>query len=132
MEVLLSMFEKQPTFQEVLRDMTILPTERTLFEQNLLRADSYDGSRPLALPKLNLQYLSVGDFLWRAFVLCRCESFYGIRKDMEAAIQRLKPQSRRPGETSFGGSSRMALPITKPTYVTRFSSSPLIHQTCRY
>ncbi|KAL8371460.1 hypothetical protein RB595_001315 [Gaeumannomyces hyphopodioides] len=117
MEVLLSMFEKRPTFQETLRDMPVLPTERTLFEQSLQRADSYDGVRPLALPKLNLQYLSVGDFLWRAYVLYRCEAFYGIRKDIETALQRLKPQSRRPGETSFGGSSRMALPITKPSII---------------
>lgn len=123
MEVLLSMFEKRPTFQETLRDMPVLPTERTLFEQSLQRADSYDGARPLALPKLNLQYLSVGDFLWRAYVLYRCEAFYGIRKDIEAALQRLKPQSRRPGETSFGGSSRMALPVTKPSYAEYRPSS---------
>ncbi|KAI1417713.1 P-loop containing nucleoside triphosphate hydrolase protein [Hypoxylon sp. FL1857] len=114
-EVLLSTFEKRKTFQEVARDMSILPTEDSLFDQGLLRTDDYDGSKPLALPKLRLQYLSVGDFLWRALVLYRCEAFYGIRKDIGDALRRLRPESRRPGETTFAGFSRMALPISRPS-----------------
>lgn len=114
-EVLLSTYEKRKTFQEVVRDTSILPTEATLFDQGLLRTDNYDGSTPLALPKLKLQHLSVGDFLWRALVLYRCESFYGIRKDISDALRRLKPESRRPGETTFTGFSRMALSISRPS-----------------
>ncbi|KAL2020353.1 hypothetical protein VTK56DRAFT_8482 [Thermocarpiscus australiensis] len=115
MEVLLSTFERRKTFQEAARNLSILPTEETLFDIGLRRADNYDGSRPLALPKLNLQYLSVGDFLWRSMVLYRCESFYAIRQDIEDVLARLKPESRRPGVTTFSGFSRMALPIGKPT-----------------
>ncbi|KAI0393656.1 hypothetical protein F5Y17DRAFT_299139 [Xylariaceae sp. FL0594] len=115
MEVLLSTFEKRKTFQEVARDLNILPTEESLFDQSLLRTDHYDGSRPLALPKLRLQYISVGDFLWRSLVLYRCESFYGIRKDISDVIRRLKPELRRSGETGFLGSSRMACPISRPS-----------------
>ncbi|KXX79826.1 Intron-binding protein aquarius [Madurella mycetomatis] len=115
MEVLLSTFERRKTFQEAARDLSVLPTEETLFEIGLRRTDHYDGSRPLALPKLNLQYLSVGDFLWRAMVLYRCESFYAIRQDIEDALARLKPESKRAGQTTFSGFTRMALPIAKPT-----------------
>ncbi|KAJ8120648.1 hypothetical protein ONZ43_g2696 [Nemania bipapillata] len=115
MEVLLSTFEKRKTFQETARDLSVLPTEESLFDQSLLRTDNYDGSRPLALPKLKLQYLSVGDFLWRALVLYRCESFYGIRKDISDVLRRLKPEVRQPGETRFTGSSKMALPISRPS-----------------
>ncbi|KAI1771286.1 P-loop containing nucleoside triphosphate hydrolase protein [Hypoxylon cercidicola] len=115
MEVLLSTYEKRKTFQEVTQDTSILPTEDSLFDQGLLRTDNYDGSKPLALPKLKLQYLSVGDFLWRALVLYRCESFYGIRKDIGDALKRLRPESKRPGETTFTGFSRMALPISRPS-----------------
>lgn len=115
MEVLLSTFERRKTFQEAARDLSVLPTEETLFEVGLRRTDHYDGSRPLALPKLNLQYLSVGDFLWRAMVLYRCESFYAIRQDIEDALARLKPESKRAGQTTFSGFTRMALPIAKPT-----------------
>lgn len=113
-EVLLSGHEKRKTFQETARDLSILPTELTLFEPTLLRNDNYNGSQPLALPKLNLQYLTVGDFLWRSFILHRCESFYAIRKDVEDTIKRLRPVAGRSGQTNFEGFSRMALPITKP------------------
>ncbi|KAI0166061.1 hypothetical protein GGR57DRAFT_4270 [Xylariaceae sp. FL1272] len=115
MEMLLFTFEKRKTFQETARDMSILPTEQSLFDQSLARTDDYDGSHPLALPKLKLQYLSVGDFLWRALVLYRCESFYGIRKDISDAVRRLKPEVRRSGETGFAGSTKMALPISRPS-----------------
>jgi intron-binding protein aquarius len=114
-EFLLTTFERKKTFQEVAQRISLVPSEDTLFDDNFQRADSYDGSHPLALPKLNLQYLSVGDFLWRALVLYRCESFYGIRKDIEAALRRLRPESKRPGETTFAGFSKMAMPIAKPT-----------------
>ncbi|KAL6790231.1 P-loop containing nucleoside triphosphate hydrolase protein [Trichoderma sp. SZMC 28013] len=114
-EFLLTTFERKKTFQETAQRISIVPTEDALFDDNFQRADSYDGSHPLALPKLNLQYLSVGDFVWRALVLYRCESFYGIRKDIEAALRRLRPEVRRPGETHFAGFSKMAMPIAKPT-----------------
>ncbi|KAI6714255.1 intron-binding protein aquarius [Diplocarpon mali] len=114
-EVLLSEHEKRKTFQETALDLSILPTEATLFESALLRNDDYNGSQPLAIPKLNLQYLTVGDFLWRSFVLHRSESFYEIRKHLEEVITRLRPVTNRNGQTNFEGFSRMALPITKPT-----------------
>ncbi|CZR59201.1 related to NAM7-nonsense-mediated mRNA decay protein [Phialocephala subalpina] len=114
-EVLLSGHEKRKTFQETARDLSILPTELTLFEPTLLRNDSYNGSEPLAIPKLNLQYLTVGDFLWRSFILHRCESFYEIRNHVEDVIKRLRPSTNRAGKTNFDGYSRMALPISKPS-----------------
>jgi intron-binding protein aquarius len=111
-EVLLSTHEKRKTFQEAARDLSILPTEVTLFESALLRNDNYDGSQPLAIPKLNLQYLTVGDFLWRSFILHRCESFYEIRRDVEDTLKRMRPVTGRTGQTAFDGTSKMALPIT--------------------
>lgn len=113
-EVVVSMFEKRKTFQETARELSILPTESALFEPSLLRNETYNGSQPLALPKLNLQYLTVGDFLWRSFVLHRCESFFEIRKDIEDTLKRLRPKVGRVGETRFEGFSKMALPISKP------------------
>ncbi|PFH61122.1 hypothetical protein XA68_18186 [Ophiocordyceps unilateralis] len=115
MEILISKFERRKTFQEMAQAMTLMPTEKTLFDGIFKRAEEYDGSRPLALPKLNLQYLSAGDFLWRALVLYRCESFYGIRKDIEIALRRLRPEWEQSGKTHFAGFSKMALPISKPT-----------------
>ncbi|KIH90172.1 intron-binding protein aquarius [Sporothrix brasiliensis 5110] len=112
-EALLGTFEKRPTFQDEARNLSILPTEQTLFDTGLTRSDSYDGSRPLALPKLNLQYLSVGDFLWRSLVLYRCESFYSIRQDIEAALLRVESLPGNAGETRFTRIGKMVMPIQK-------------------
>ena len=115
MEVMLSAHEKRKTFQETVRDLSIQPTETELYEPSLLRNETYNGSRSLAIPKLNLQYLSVGDFLWRSFILYRCEQFFEIRKYLEDTIKRLHPKgTNSTGGVHFNGFSRMALPITKP------------------
>lgn len=115
LEILLSAHERRKTFREVMRDLSILPTEATLYEPTLLRNEHYNGSRSLAIPKLNLQYLSVGDFLWRSFVLYRCESFFEIRKEMEETVKRLQPrETQHPSKVHFDGFSRMAIPISKP------------------
>lgn len=111
-ELILSAHEKQPSFRDSVRDLTIMPTEKTLYESTFLRSDNYNGSRPLAIPKLNLQYLTMGDFLWRAFILYRCESFYGIRKHVEDTVKRVKARSSG-SDVQFDGFSRMALPIPK-------------------
>lgn len=128
MEFLIGMYERKRNFQDLTQDMSLVPTEQALYESGIGRADEYDGSRPLALPKLNLQYLSVGDFLWRALTLHRCESFYAIRKDIEAVLRRLRPELRQSGETVFGGFSKMALQISKPTYVSSTTKKLGIHR----
>ncbi|KAH6654447.1 hypothetical protein BKA67DRAFT_535769 [Truncatella angustata] len=112
-EALCTTFERVKTFQDTLPN--ILPTEQELLDPLLLSTDDYDGSKPLALPKLNLQYLSVGDFLFRALLLYRAEAFYGIRNDIESALRRLRPEIGRSGETKFSGFSKMALPTSKPS-----------------
>ncbi|PKS06800.1 hypothetical protein jhhlp_006875 [Lomentospora prolificans] len=115
MEVLLSAYEKRKSFQQATKDMSILPTEHSLFDNSQIRSDDYDGSKPLALPKMRLQYLSVGDFLWRSLVLYRGESFHGVRESILAALRRLKPEVGKNGGVWFGGQSKMALPVSKPT-----------------
>lgn len=115
-EALVALTEQRPTFKDNVRDMSLLPTEKILYETSFLRNESYDGSRPLAIPKLNLQYLTMGDFLWRSFTLYRAESFYGIRKDMETAVKKMQPRGKGV-DTRFNSFSRMALPIMKPAVV---------------
>ena len=115
MEIMLFAHEKRKTFQETVKDFSIQPTETELYEPSLLRNETYNGSRSLAIPKLNLQYLSVGDFLWRSFILYRCEQFFEIRKYLEEIIKRLQPRAADSGAgVHFDGFSKMALPITKP------------------
>ncbi|RVX73920.1 hypothetical protein B0A52_02810 [Exophiala mesophila] len=118
LETLLSSFSKSRNFQELITRLSVLPTESTLYDPSLLRNDHYDGSKPLALPKLNLQYLTLSDFLWRAFQLYQAEAYYGIRKDMESIVRRLKAKpSREPGKTMFDGFSKMAMAVEKPAII---------------
>jgi len=116
METLVALVEHRPTFKDTVRDMALLPTEKLLYETTFLRNESYNGSSPLAIPKLNLQYLTMSDFLWRSFILYRAEAFYGIRKDMEDVVKRVKPRGKG-ASVKFGGVSKMALPIGQPAVV---------------
>jgi intron-binding protein aquarius len=117
LEVLASFYERKIPFQETVEKLSPLPTEESLYDPALLRNETYDGSRPLAIPKLNLQYLSLGDFLWRSFLLYRSEAFFQIRKDMESIVKRMQPKTTRDGNLNFEGFSRMAIPISKPAII---------------
>lgn len=48
------------------------------------------GNTALALPKLNLQYLTLLDYLFRQFSLYRLESAYAIREDIHVAVKSMK------------------------------------------
>ena len=104
LELIIAGHERRPTFQEAVRDMSLMPTEASLYDPSFLRNETYNGSRPLAIPKLNLEYLTTGDFLWRSFILFRCESFYEIKRDMEETVKRLQPSliARRALSDSVG------------------------------
>ena len=114
LEILISVHEKRKTFQEAVRDLSTQPTEVELYDTSLVRNETYNGAQSLAIPKLNLQYLSVGDFLWRSFILYRCEQFFEIRRFLEDVIKRLQPEETGSNVTRFAGHSKLALPITKP------------------
>lgn len=116
LEVLVHVHERRISFKDAARDRPVLPTEEDLYKPSFEFPANYNGSQPLAIPKLNLQYLTVSDFLWRSFVLYRNESFFEIRDHLEDTVRRLQP--RRAGTTvRFDGFSKMALPISKPAIV---------------
>ncbi|RPA71567.1 hypothetical protein BJ508DRAFT_367698 [Ascobolus immersus RN42] len=115
-ECVLDRCAKRVNFRDEIAEMAVLPTETSLFHSPIVKDERYDGSRPLPVPKLNLQYLTIGDFLWRSFLLYRAENFFGIRRDLEDSIARLQPKLLFPRmETQFSGSSTMALIISKPS-----------------
>lgn len=118
METLLTSFSKPQDFHQVVSKLSALPTAESLYDPTLLRNEFYDGSRPLGIPKLNLQYLTLSDFMWRSFQLYQAEAFYGIRKDLESIVKRMKPKAGKDrGSTIFEGFSKMALPIGEPAII---------------
>jgi intron-binding protein aquarius len=111
-DLLIDHLVPRPRHIDDLNMMPLYPTEALLWDQNQLPLSShYSGNDVLALPKLNLQFLSIHDYLLRNFTLFRLESAYEIRDDLTDAIKRMGPKAGLRGATTFSGWARMALPI---------------------
>lgn len=82
-----------------------------MWDESLVPSINYSGEGCLALPKLNLQFLTLHDYLLRNFNLFRLESTYEIREDIQEAAPHLHAYINNEGETAFRGWSRMAVPI---------------------
>lgn len=110
--VLVSKYQKRASQIENINKQPLYPDEDTLFDDSLVSTQFYTGDRPLALPKLNLQFLTLFDYLLRNFTLFRLESSYEIRQDIEDVVKRLSPRLTYPDrKTEFAGWARMAVPI---------------------
>ncbi|CAA0829188.1 P-loop containing nucleoside triphosphate hydrolases superfamily protein [Striga hermonthica] len=110
-EVLVSFFEKQQSQKEAINALPLYPNEQIMWDESLVPSINYSGEGCLALPKLNLQFLTLHDYLLRNFNLFRLESTYEIREDIQEAIPHLLAYINNEGETAFRGWSRMAVPI---------------------
>ncbi|XP_055625875.1 RNA helicase aquarius [Toxorhynchites rutilus septentrionalis] len=110
-ELLISRHERRVSQLESLNEMPLYPTEEIIWNENIVPTEYYSGEGCLALPKLNLQFLTLHDYLLRNFNLFRLESTYEIRQDIEDAVSRMLPWESEEGDVVFGGWARMALPI---------------------
>lgn len=91
-EYFVEAFSAKPTLQEIVLKLECMPTEKLLFTELFDSAQEYNGDSPLPLHRMALQYLSVQDFLVRAFQLARHEAFFGIRNDLDSVLARIKPE----------------------------------------
>ncbi|KAJ8958745.1 hypothetical protein NQ318_016473 [Aromia moschata] len=110
-ELLISRHEKRASQLEALNEMPLYPTEDIIWDENVVPTAYFSGEGCLALPKLNLQFLTLHDYLLRNFNLFRLESTYEIRQDIEDAVSRLCPWQAEDGNVYWGGWARMAQPI---------------------
>lgn len=110
-EVLISRHERRTSQLEALNEMPLYPIETIIWDENVVPSEYFSGEGCLALPKLNLQFLTLHDYLLRNFHLFRLESTYEIRQDIEDSVSRLKPWKTEDGGFMFGGWARMAQPI---------------------
>ncbi|XP_060536471.1 RNA helicase aquarius isoform X2 [Cylas formicarius] len=110
-ELLISRHEKRVSQLEALNEMPLYPTEAIIWDENIVPTAYFSGDGCLALPKLNLQFLTLHDYLLRNFNLFRLESTYEIRQDIEDAVSRLCPWKAEDGSVYWGGWARMAQPI---------------------
>ncbi|CAF0926502.1 unnamed protein product [Adineta ricciae] len=128
LQVLILEHERVQSHLELINTLPLYPTEETIWDEDIVPTEFYNGESCLALPKLNLQFLTLHDYLLRNFHLFRLESTYEIRQDIEDSVSRMKPwqndatiTSDKPDQSQqqclFGGWSRMAQPITNFTIV---------------
>jgi len=116
-ELVISRHEKRDSQLTELNSMPLYPTEEFIWDENLVPGEYYQGENPLALPKLNLQFLTLHDYLLRNFKLFQLESTYEIRQDIEDVVGRLKPWRAEDGSVIYQGWARMALPLQSFTIV---------------
>lgn len=109
-EIFVERFQKRESQIEKVLQMPLFPTEELIWDPNVVPEEHYDGDYSLALPKLNLQFLTIYDYLLRNFHLFRLESTFQIREDVQDAVLRMA--ARPDGEvTAFYGKARMACPL---------------------
>jgi len=75
-EVMVSYFEKQQSQKEAINALPLYPNEQIMRDESVVPSINYSGEGCLALPKLNLQFLTLHDYLLRNFHLFRLESTY--------------------------------------------------------
>jgi intron-binding protein aquarius len=144
-QVLLDLHARKPLLVDVMNETPLFPSDALLWDADRLPFPAQTRQAttmtfPLALPRLNLQFLSFGDYLMRNSELFKLESAYAvsslfflvlglvmrcraqIRDDIIDAVKRLQPRHSNSvsvsgytkDTTSFGGWSRMAIPISTP------------------
>ncbi|KAI3949344.1 hypothetical protein MKW98_023281 [Papaver atlanticum] len=89
LEVMVSFLEKRQSQKEAINALPLYPNEQITWDESLVPSMNYSGEGCLALPKLNLQFLALHDYLLRIFNLFRLESTLELREDIQEAVQHL-------------------------------------------
>ena len=84
--------------------------QKALWDVNAVHTEFYSGEHCLALPKLNLQFLTLHDYLLRSFNLFRLEANYEIREDLEDVVRRVAPRVGSDGAAEFTGAAPARAP----------------------
>ncbi len=87
-EIFISQYEKKENIFDYLLQQPLYPTENLLFNTNILPYDfSMLNYEILPLPKINLSYLNIYDYLFKNFYLFKYESAYEIINDLDDCIE---------------------------------------------
>ncbi|KAI9364882.1 intron-binding protein aquarius [Zopfochytrium polystomum] len=103
---------------EQINAMSLFPSEVDLFDDTQLPSShSFTNTHCMPIPKLNLQFLTLHDYLLRNFQLFRLETSYEIRQDVEDVVKRVSPRyntdAEGPDKTVISGWARMGVPLEK-------------------
>ncbi|CAD7945428.1 unnamed protein product [Amoebophrya sp. A120] len=126
LEVLYQKLESKEAQLDKVNALPLFPAEDIVWDKHLVPDEHFQSEHALALPKLNLQFLTMHDYLLRNFHLYRLESTYAIRNDIRDVIPRMRPVSDPgiAGGIRFLGNARMGVAVdsfqiveTKPPLV---------------
>lgn len=109
--MLVRRYQRRTAQHEAIGSLPLYPDEVVPWDPAQLPELDVQGDSCLALPKLNLQFLTLQDYLLRNFHLFRLEATYDIKQDVEDALTRMQPRQLLSGATAFRGWARMALPL---------------------
>jgi intron-binding protein aquarius len=80
LETFVFRYERRISQTKRLNAMPLYPTEEIIWDENVVPSDYHSASgQVLALPKLNLQFLTLDDYLLRNFELFRLESTCNLK-----------------------------------------------------
>lgn len=102
----MSRHEKRVSQLVALNEMPLYPTEAIIWDENVVPTAYFSGEGCLALPKLNLQFLTLHDYLLRNFNLFRLESTCKLKNK---PIQLHKTVSRKYGKNNITRKKRQNL-----------------------
>lgn len=111
---MLTMYEKRRFQRDLVNEMPLYPTEGVMFDPHQIPSVNYTGQGCLALPKLNLQFLTPADYLLRNFHLFRLEATYEIREDVADVLKRVGATYDLDDKVVFSGGVRAVLYISLP------------------
>jgi intron-binding protein aquarius len=111
--IFMNYYRRYDSQMKKINSIPLFPNESVIWDTNLVPDQYYNYEYPLALPKLNLQFLTMSDYLLRNFMLFKNESTYEIRQDIEDGIFRSKCRWTGEGNFATGPKQRMALIIKK-------------------
>ncbi|KAJ9442416.1 Pre-mRNA-splicing factor cwf11 [Diplonema papillatum] len=112
LQIILTRHTKKPDYSD-LNTVPVYPDENLLWDESRIPGDQFTGASALALPKLNLQFLTIQDYLLRNFKLMQLESTYEIREDIKDILAKMRPQyHEETGSVTFRGRHRMAMPCS--------------------
>ena len=99
--------------KRTVEDMPVYPTEALILNPMLIPEDK-DHSMALAVPKINVQFLSLPEYLERNFKLYLMEAGYDVRQHLVGVVRRMAPYLNDEGRVEFSGWSAMGVEVSQP------------------
>ena len=102
----------QASSKRAVEDMPVYPTEALILNPMLIPEDK-DNSMALAVPKINVQFLSLPEYLERNFKLYLMEAGYDVRRHLVGVVRRIAPYLNDEGRVEFSGWSAMGVEVSQ-------------------